>query len=267
MLHGWPSSFVQMLPLVPRLTDSERHGGGHDDAFKVVAMSLPGDGFSDRPSTRGWDVARIADAAADVMTQLGYDRFAVRGSDLGAGVLQQLALRNLRRLVALHLSGTNPYLGWVSRRSQEAEEQFVAAAQARNADEMAYAQQHSSRPQTLAYGLSDSPAGLAASRRPSMSGSSSRGRSNAASSSGSSRLGVPTPTGPASRRPWRTPLAANAPTSGVTAERPAGPTRSASPVSRAVPSEDAGGTARDGPASLRPGRSQAGSYRSRGRSR
>lgn len=113
MLHGWPSSFVQMLPLVPRLTDSERHGGGHDDAFKVVAMSLPGDGFSDRPSTRGWDVARIADAAADVMTQLGYDRFAVRGSDLGAGVLQQLALRNLRRLVALHLSGTNPYLGWV----------------------------------------------------------------------------------------------------------------------------------------------------------
>jgi pimeloyl-ACP methyl ester carboxylesterase len=96
------------------------------------------------------------------MDTLGYPRFAARGSDLGAGVLQQLALAHPDRLVALHLSGTNPWLGWVPDDLTEDERAFVEAARQWNATEMAYAQEHSTKPQTLAYGLTDSPAGLAA---------------------------------------------------------------------------------------------------------
>jgi len=161
LLHGWPSSFVQMLPLMPMLTDPAQHGGQTSDAFDVVALSLPGYGFSDRPTERGWDVTRIADVVVDVMDQLGYPRFAARGSDLGAGVLQQLGLAHPERLVALHLSGTNPYLGWVADDLSPVEEDFVARAQQWNATEMAYAMEHSSKPQTLAHALNDSPVGLA----------------------------------------------------------------------------------------------------------
>ncbi|MEV0005096.1 epoxide hydrolase family protein [Micromonospora sp. NPDC050980] len=157
LLHGWPGSFVQFLPLIPLLTAPADPA----DAFDVVAMSLPGFGFGDRPTEPGMDVARIADLVGSVMTQLGYDRFAGRGSDLGAGVLQQLALRQPDRLVALHLSGTNPYLGDVPPDLSEAEQRFVAAAQQWNQAEMAYAMEHSSKPQTLAHALNDSPAGLA----------------------------------------------------------------------------------------------------------
>jgi len=107
------------------------------------------------------DVARIAGVVVDVMGQLGYDRFAARGSDLGAGVLQQLALAHPDRLVALHLSGTNPYLGWVPDDLSDAEKAFVTAAEAWNRSEMAYAQEHASKPQTLAHALNDSPVGLA----------------------------------------------------------------------------------------------------------
>jgi len=162
LLHGWPSSFVQMLPILPLLTRPAEHGADPADAVHAVALSLPGYGFSDRPTDPGTDVARIADTVVDVMDQLGYPRFAARGSDLGAGVLQQLALAHPDRLVALHLSGTNPYLGYVPEDLSPAEEDFVAAARHWNQTEMAYAMEHSTKPQTLAYGLTDSPAGLAA---------------------------------------------------------------------------------------------------------
>lgn len=161
LLHGWPSSFVQMLPITPMLTRPAEHGGQSTDAFDVVVLSLPGYGFSDRPTTRGTDVARIATIVIDVMAQLGYDRFAARGSDLGAGVIQQMALSQPDRLIALHLSGTNPYLGYVPEDLSDAEKEFVDNAQAWNQAEMAYAMEHSSKPQTLAHALNDSPAGLA----------------------------------------------------------------------------------------------------------
>lgn len=154
LLHGWPSSIVQMLGIIPLLTSG-------DEPFDVVALSLPGYGFSDRPAAAGMDVTRIADLVVEVMHQLGYDRFGARGSDLGAGVLQQLALGHPDRLIALHLSGTNPYLGWVPEDLNDAEREYVAAAQRWNRTEMAYAQDHSSKPQTLAHALNDSPAGLA----------------------------------------------------------------------------------------------------------
>jgi pimeloyl-ACP methyl ester carboxylesterase len=161
LLHGWPSSFVQMLPIIPMLTRPADHGADPADAFDVVALSLPGYGFSDRPTQPGMDVARIAGIVVEVMAQLGYPRFVARGSDLGAGVLQQLALAQPDRLVALHLSGTNPYLASVPDDLSDAEKEFVAAAEHWNQTEMAYAMEHASKPQTLAHALNDSPAGLA----------------------------------------------------------------------------------------------------------
>ena len=155
LLHGWPSSFVQMLPIVPLLTTGA-------DPFDVVVISMPGYGFSDRPRQRGMDLTRIAEIVVEVMDRLGYSRFGARGSDLGAGVLQQLALNHPDRLIALHLSGTNPYLGWIPDDLSPAEQQFVTNAQQWNQTEMAYALEHSSKPQTLAHALNDSPAGLAA---------------------------------------------------------------------------------------------------------
>jgi pimeloyl-ACP methyl ester carboxylesterase len=128
----------------------------------VVVISLPGYGFSDRPRLRGMDITRIADIVVEVMAQLDYLRFGARGSDLGAGVLQQLALNNRDRLIALHLSGTNPYLGWIPDDLSPAEQQFVSNAQQWNQTEMTYALEHSSKPQTLANALNDSPAGFAA---------------------------------------------------------------------------------------------------------
>ncbi len=163
LLHGWPSSFWQMLKVVPLLTDPARHGGAAADAFDVVVPSLPGYGFSDRPSAPGMGVGRIADLFARLMTdELGYPRFATRASDLGAGVSQQLALAHADALIGVHHSGTNPYVGQVPDDLTEEEKEFVANAQQWTMQEMAYAMEHSSKPQTLATSLNDSPAGLAA---------------------------------------------------------------------------------------------------------
>lgn len=163
LLHGWPSSFWQMLKLIPLLSDPAAHGGdAGTDAFDVIVPSLPGYGFSDRPRERGMSVGRIAELFHHLMAgELGYTRYAVRGSDLGAGVIQQLALAHPGALVGIHLSGTNPYVGPVPDDLKEAEREFVANAQDWSMREMAYAMEHSSKPQTLAYGLNDSPSGLA----------------------------------------------------------------------------------------------------------
>lgn len=158
MLHGWPSSFVQMTGLIPMLT-TERAGV----SFDVIVPSLPGFAFSSQPRSRGMSVARIAGLMTRLMTEaLGYDRFAGRGSDLGAGVLQQMALQSPDRLIGLHLSGTNPYVGLVPDGLSAEEAEFVQRAQAWMQSEMAYAMLHSSKPDTVAVALNDSPAGLAA---------------------------------------------------------------------------------------------------------
>lgn len=158
VLHGWPSSFLQMTDLIPLLT-AERDGV----SFDVIVPSLPGFGFSSEPEARGMSAARIAGLMTRLMTEvLGYDRFAGRGSDLGAGVLQQIALQAPDRLIGLHLSGTNPYIGQVPENLTPEEAAFVERAQAWMQSEMAYAMLHSSKPDTVAVALNDSPAGLAA---------------------------------------------------------------------------------------------------------
>jgi microsomal epoxide hydrolase len=164
LTHGWPGSFFEMLKLLPLLTDPARHGADPADAFDVIVPSLPGFGFSDRPGVRGMTITRTATLWADLMTDvLGYTRFAAAGSDIGASVTQRLAFLYPERLVGLHLT----YFGSSSLPPEQpdlsqAEQRYLAALEQWAQREGAYAQLQATKPQTLAYGLNDSPAGLAA---------------------------------------------------------------------------------------------------------
>jgi pimeloyl-ACP methyl ester carboxylesterase len=165
LLHGWPSSFVQFQSIIPLLTDPAAHGGAADAlSFDVVVASLPGFGFSEAPAEGGAAVRAMAERMHLLMTEvLGYPRYAVRGSDIGGVVLQQLALLYPRAVLAAHTSGTLRGVAPPARAEQTPEEaRYFADAEAWNAGELAYANLHASKPQTLVVGLNDSPAGLAA---------------------------------------------------------------------------------------------------------
>ncbi len=157
LLHGWPSSFVQMNQIIPKLTNTDADG----QAFHVVVPSLPGFGFSDQPTEPGMSVAPIGDLLHQLMADLGYDRYAIRATDLGAGVMTQMAIGHSDAVIALHTSGTNPFLMNVPEDLSPAEQTFVDQANGWMQSEMAYAMMHSSKPQTVAAALNDSPAGLA----------------------------------------------------------------------------------------------------------
>lgn len=160
VLHGWPSSFIQMIPLLDALPAAEAH---HDVAFDVVVASLPGFGFSDIPDARGMNMQQAGELMIKLMQIMGYDRFAIRASDVGAAIARQIALSRPQALMGLHISGTNPFLPPVLPEDLDAQEQaFVAAARDWQISEAGYAHMHSTRPQTLAHALNDSPAGLAA---------------------------------------------------------------------------------------------------------
>ena len=94
LTHGWPGSFVEMMRIIPLLTDPASYGGSSSDAFDVVIPSLPGYGFSDRPAATGVNVFRVAELWTGLMNELGYKRFAAQGGDLGAGVSTALGLRH-----------------------------------------------------------------------------------------------------------------------------------------------------------------------------
>ncbi len=157
LLHGWPSSFVQMEKIIPLLTAPDADG----QAFHVVVPSLPGYAFSDQPTEPGMSVAPIGDLLHSLMGELGYDRYAIRATDLGAGVMSQMAIGHPDAVIAVHTSGTNPFLMDVPDDLTDAEKEFVENAQNWMQTEMAYAQMHSSKPATVAVALNDSPAGLA----------------------------------------------------------------------------------------------------------
>jgi len=164
LTHGWPGSFCEMLKVIPRLTDPERHGGKAEDAFDVIVPSLPGYGFSDRPIQHGVTSARIAAMWARLMTKaLGYQRFAAQGGDWGSVVTEQLAVAHPDVVLGFHLNNI-PYhhlFAKADNLSQE-EQTYLEAAGRWQFAEGAYAMIQGSKPQTLAYGLHDSPVGLAA---------------------------------------------------------------------------------------------------------
>lgn len=165
LLHGWPGSFLEMLKLVPRLADPAAHGGDARDSFDVVVPSLPGFGFSSRPRERGMDTARMSDLFAELMGELGYPRFACHGGDFGGAVSSWLGRRHPERIIGLHLNYTfrdyRPGLTPGAVLSGE-EEQFLRDADQSAQECGAYHHILSRTPQTVAYGLNDSPAALAA---------------------------------------------------------------------------------------------------------
>lgn len=163
--HGWPGSFIEMLKIIPLLADPEAHGGDPADAFDVVAPSLPGYGFSDRLPQRDTRPSQaIAALWARLMSDgLGYRRFGAHGGDIGSGVTTRLGLRFPDQLVGIHVTAvTPPYLGSEAPALSPAEQAYRAVVDRWDEEEGAYSHIQGTKPQTLAYGLNDSPAGLAA---------------------------------------------------------------------------------------------------------
>nr|WP_307804728.1 epoxide hydrolase [Streptomyces sp. VRA16 Mangrove soil] len=161
--HGWPGSFVEFLDVIGPLTDPTRYGGSARDAFHVVIPSMPGHGFSDRPGRTGWDTARIAGAWVELMRRLGYRRYIAQGGDWGGSVTTQMARLRPSGLLGVHLNLpefmlTNTPLGDSTPEEQAA----IAQQQVFGAQGSGYFQEQGTRPQTVGYGLADSPTGQAA---------------------------------------------------------------------------------------------------------
>jgi pimeloyl-ACP methyl ester carboxylesterase len=162
--HGWPGSFYEMAKLIPLLTDPTAHGGNPADAFDVIVPALPGFAFSDRPRTPGMSLARTAGLWTKLMREeLGYRRFAAAGSDFGAILTQHLAESHADALIGIHLT----YIGYFqgppeAAQLSDAERAYLKHMQQWVMQEGGYAIVQSTRPQSLAFGLMDSPVGLAA---------------------------------------------------------------------------------------------------------
>ena len=164
LLHGWPGSVFEFLEIIPRLTDPAAFGGDPADAFTVVAPSLPGDGLSFKPGQQRFGVREIADTAAELMTALGYLRFGVQGGDWGAAISASLGLHHAARLTGIHLNFLSAIRRDPALYTDPAPEiqDFAAQLKAWNAEETGYQVIQGTKPQTLAFALNDSPAGLAA---------------------------------------------------------------------------------------------------------
>ena len=164
--HGWPSTFFEMTKIIPLLADPARHGGDAADAFDVVAPSLPGFGFSQAAQEPGMQVQKVADLWARLMTEnLGYARFGAQGGDIGAGVTSRLGYAHADKMIGVHLTSITrptPYLGPGSRPLTAAEQAHSEQRERWQQSEGGYSHIQGTKPQTLSYGLNDSPAGLAA---------------------------------------------------------------------------------------------------------
>ncbi len=163
LTHGWPSTFVEMLPLVPLLTDPGAYGIA-GPGFDVVIPSLPGYGFSPRPARTGVDYRYVADLWHRLMRGLGYDRFGATGTDFGAGVATYLGRHHPESVTGIHLSTLelSPVLDERSDPLSDEERAFLVQRDQWDDVERGYSAIQSTKPQTVGYGLNDSPAGLAA---------------------------------------------------------------------------------------------------------
>ncbi len=172
MTHGWPGSIAEFLDVIGPLTDPTLHGGTAADAFDLVLPSLPGYGFSQKPTEAGWGPDRIARAWAELMQRLGYDRYVAQGGDWGSVVVEAMGRQSVPGLVGLHsnLPATLPLpvagalaSGVAPADLSDAEKAaFEGLVEYRKSGSGVYFDALTARPQALGYGMNDSPAGLAA---------------------------------------------------------------------------------------------------------
>lgn len=163
LTHGWPGSIVEFGKVIGPLTDPAAHGGSPADAFHVVCPSLPGYGFSDRPEEQGWGVDRIAMAWRVLMERLGYRRYGAAGSDWGTSVSTRLAQLDPDHVAGIHLvPPLAPPDPATFDNLTERERAALATLDAAAATESGYSRMHATRPQTIGYGLVDSPVALCA---------------------------------------------------------------------------------------------------------
>ena len=163
LIHGWPDSFARFLKVIPMLTDPPARGASQQPSFDVIVPSLPGFGFSDRPQKQGLTF-KLGDLFHKLMVEeLNYPRFAVQGGDWGATVAEHMARSHASSLIGIHLTDV-PFFHMFQKPGDlsGAEEKYLKKMQQFQQTEGAYALIQSTRPQTLACGLNDSPAGLAA---------------------------------------------------------------------------------------------------------
>ncbi len=165
LTHGWPDSYIRYQKIIPMLTDPAQYGGDPEDSFDVIVPSLPGFGFSSLPNHSGVNNSSVSELWVKLMTEeLGYKKFAAAGGDIGSGVTRYLALNHPELLIGIHLTDIGIIRGIMAAQDAELSEkelQYKKSAQAWIAQEGAYMSIQSTKPQTLAYGLSDSPVGLA----------------------------------------------------------------------------------------------------------
>lgn len=161
--HGWPGSVIEFFAIIGPLTNPTAHGGRAEDAFHVIAPSLPGFAFSDQPSQRGWNVDRIAGAWAELMRRLGYSRYVAQGGDWGSWITTRLAQQRPPGLLGIHLNLPLVIPESIPATGLSADEQRAvdSAIHLREVN-FGYFEEQATRPQTIGYALTDSPAGQAA---------------------------------------------------------------------------------------------------------
>ena len=162
LTHGWPGSVVEFLKVIGPLTEPQEHGGNADDAFHLVIPSLPGYGFSDKPQATGWGVEKIAEAWSALMGRLGYSQYFAQGGDWGSVITSYIARQDPEHCLGIHIN-----MGIVApdpnAENLTANELSIMAGWKYYQDwDSGYSKQQATRPQTLGYGLVDSPSGQAA---------------------------------------------------------------------------------------------------------
>jgi pimeloyl-ACP methyl ester carboxylesterase len=161
--HGWPGSVIELLETIGPLTDPTAHGGRAEDAFDLVLPSLPGYGFSGEPAEAGWNPGRVAQAWAELMRRLGYDRYVAQGGDVGASVTDAMGRQAPDGLLGIHMNLLVTTLGGAMPPAESEQERVAADAIATfRASGFGYFLEQATRPQTIGYALLDSPVALAA---------------------------------------------------------------------------------------------------------
>ena len=171
--HGWPGSIIEQLKIIDPLTNPTAHGGSASDAFDIVIPSLPGYGFSGKSTGTGWDPDHVARAWAELMKRLGYTRYVAQGGDFGSPISQSMARQAPAGLLGIHINLPaavppevaavipvgGPAPAGLSEKERAVFESLIANTKMGN---LAYVVMMTARPQTIGYGVTDSPAGLAA---------------------------------------------------------------------------------------------------------